>query len=186
MVFSPGSIQHAPQTHIAAIRLDPKNENAVENAITTKFANISAVRVRDILKAVSELMDRIARAVQVTTGITILAGTLVLAGAVAAENQRRIYESVVLKVLGARRRDILTTLLLEYGLLALSTALLATGIGTVAGWAILKYIMRTEWLSVTGTVAITAIGATICMICIALLGTWRTLGQKPAPLLRNE
>ena len=186
MVFSPGSIQNAPQTHIAAIRLDRKNETAVENAITTKFANISAIRVRDILKAVSELMERIAGAIQATTGITILAGTLVLAGAVAAEHQRRIYESVVLKVLGARRRDIFLILLLEYGLLALSTALLAAGLGTFAGWSILEYIMRAEWLPVAGTVAITAIGAAIFMICITLLGTWKALGQKPAPLLRNE
>ena len=125
-------------------------------------------------------------AIQATTGITILAGTLVLAGAVAAEHQRRIYESVVLKVLGARRRDIFLILLLEYGLLALSTALLAAGLGTFAGWSILEYIMRAEWLPVAGTVAITAIGAAIFMICITLLGTWKALGQKPAPLLRNE
>ena len=186
MVFSPGVIQHAPQTHIAAIRLDPKYENAVENAVAANFANISAVRVRDVLKAVSELMGKIAAAVQMTAGITILAGTLVLAGAVAAGHQRRIYDSVVLKVLGARRRDVLATLILEYGLLALSTALIATALGTFAGWAVLKHVMRAEWLPVTGSVAITAIGATIFMICIALLGTWRSLGQKPAPLLRNE
>ncbi len=186
MVFSPGVIQHAPQTHIAAIRLDPKYENAVENAVAANFANISVVRVRDVLKAVSELMDKIAAAVQMTAGITILAGTLVLAGAVAAGHQRRIYDSVVLKVLGAKRRDILATLLLEYGLLALSTALIATALGTFAGWAVLKHVMRAEWLPVTGSVATTAIGATIFMIGIALLGTWRSLGQKPAPLLRNE
>ena len=186
MVFSPGVIQHAPQTHIAAIRLDPQYENAVENAVAANFANISAVRVRDVLKAVGELMERIATAVQLTAGFTILAGTLVLAGAVAAGHQRRIYDSVVLKVLGARRRDILTTLLLEYGLLALSTALLAAGLGTFAGWAVLKHVMRAEWLPVAGPVAVTVIGATIFMVCIALLGTWRSLGQKPAALLRNE
>ncbi len=186
MVFSPGVIEHAPQTHIAAIRLDPKYENAVENAVAAKFANISAVRVRDVLKAVSDLMSRIAGAVQLTAAVTILAGTLVLAGAVAAGHQRRIYDSVVLKVLGARRRDVLATLLMEYGLLAISTALLATGLGTVAGWAVLKHVMRAEWLPVTGVVGMTAAAATLFMICIALIGTWRVLGQKPAPLLRNE
>jgi putative ABC transport system permease protein len=186
MVFSPGVIQHAPQTHIAAIRLDPQYENAVENAVAANFANISAVRVRDVLKAVSALMDRIAAAVQLTAGFTILAGTLVLAGAVAAGHQRRIYDSVVLKVLGARRRDILATLLLEYGLLALSTALLAAGLGTFAGWAVLKHVMRAEWLPVAVPVATTVIGATLFMVCVALLGTWRSLGQKPAALLRNE
>ena len=158
----------------------------MENAVAANFANISAVRVRDVLKAVSALMDRIAAAVQLTAGFTILAGTLVLAGAVAAGHQRRIYDSVVLKVLGARRRDILATLLLEYGLLALSTALLAAGLGTFAGWAVLKHVMRAEWLPVAVPVATTVIGATLFMVCIALLGTWRSLGQKPAALLRNE
>lgn len=186
MVLSPGVIENAPQTHIAAIHLDQKFEDALETAVTERFTNISAVRVRYVLKAVSGLMDRIANAIQITAFITILAGTLVLAGAVSAGQQRRIFDSVVLKVLGARRRDILISLLIEFGFIAFLTIFIATMLGTLGGWAILKFVMRAEWIPVYDVVATTMAGATVSMVCIAILGTWRSLGQKPASILRNE
>ena len=186
MVFSPGVIEKAPQTHIAAIHLDQKFEDALETAVTKRFSNISAVRVRYVLKAVSGLMDRIANAVQITAFITIMAGTLVLSGAVSADQQRRIYDSVVLKVLGARRRDILISIFIEFGFLAFFTILIATVLGTLGGWAILNFVMRAEWIPVYDVVATTMAGATVFMVLIAILATWRSLGRKPASILRNE
>jgi hypothetical protein len=64
--------------------------------------------------------------------VTLLAGVLVLGGAIAAGHHRRVYDAVVLKVLGARRREVMATFLLEYGLTALATAaiaLLVAGLG---------------------------------------------------------
>jgi putative ABC transport system permease protein len=119
--------------------------------------------VRDVLEALAEILDRIAGAVRVIAGITVLAGALVLGGAIAAGRRQRLYDSVVLKVLGARRREILAALLIEYGLLASATALMAAGFGSIAGWAVLTRVMRLSWA-----------------------GTWRSLGQKAAPLLRND
>ena len=48
-----------------------------------------------------------------------------LGAAVAAERERRRYDSVVLKVLGASRRDILRAYAIEYGALGLAIAVLA-------------------------------------------------------------
>ena len=115
-----------------------------------------------------------------------MAGTLVLSGAVSADQQRRIYDSVVLKVLGARRRDILISLFIEYGFLAFFTILIATVLGTLGGWAILNFVMRAEWIPVYDVVATTMAGATVFMVLIAILATWRSLGRKPASILRNE
>ncbi|MBD19552.1 MAG: glycosyl transferase family 1 [Rhodospirillaceae bacterium] len=186
MVFSPGVITNAPQTHIAAIHLDPKYENAVENAVTEKFSNISAVRVRYVLQAVSSLMGRIAGAIQITALVTILAGTMVLAGAIAAGQQRRIIDSVVLKVLGARKRDIVLTMLIEFIFIAFLTVLIAAVLGTLAGWAVISTIMKAEWIPIFDVVLLTTFGATIFMVSISVLGTWRALAQKPAAILRNE
>jgi putative ABC transport system permease protein len=56
---------------------------------------------------------------------------LVLAGTVAAGHRRRIYDAVVFKVLGATRRDIMKAYLLEYGILGLTTVIIAAAIGSV-------------------------------------------------------
>jgi len=186
IVFSPGVIESAPQTHIAAVRLPRTSEDAVEAAIAKNYANITSVRVRDVLEALAEILDRIAGAVRVIAGITVLAGALVLGGAIAAGRRQRLYDSVVLKVLGARRREILAALLVEYGLLAGATALMAALFGSLAGWAVLTRVMRLSWTPLPETVAATAAGAAIFIVLMALAGTWRSLGRKAAPLLRND
>jgi putative ABC transport system permease protein len=186
VMFSPGVIEKAPQTHIATVHLAPAAEDRVEDAVTGRFANITAIRVRDVLDTLSQLMERVAGAVRVTAGITVLAGALVLAGAIAGGHRRRLYDAVVLKVLGARRRQVVATFLVEYGLLAAATALAAAVLGSVAGWAVLTKVMRAEWTLLPGPVAATALGAGLFIVALALAGTWRVLGQKAAPLLRNE
>lgn len=186
IVFSPGVIENAPQTHIAAVRLPSGAEDAVEDAIVGTYANVTAVRVRDVLEALAGVLDRIAGAVRVIAGITVLAGALVLGGAIAAGRRRRLYDAVVLKVLGARRREVLSALMVEYGLLAAATALLSALFGSIAGWAVLTRVMRMEWTPVPETVGMTALGAAVFIVLMALAGTWRSLGQKAAPLLRND
>jgi putative ABC transport system permease protein len=186
IVFSPGVIEKAPQTHIATVQLARSAESAVEDAVTSRFSNITAIRVHDVLDTLSRLMDRVAGAVRLTAGITVLAGALVLGGAIAGGHRRRLYDAVVLKVLGARRRQVLATFLVEYGLLAAATALAATVLGSVAGWAVLTKVMHADWTLLPGPVAMTAVGAGLFIVAMALAGTWRVLGQKAAPLLRNE
>jgi putative ABC transport system permease protein len=186
IIFSPGVIEKAPQTHIATLRLAPESESEVEAAVARQFANITAVRVRDILDILTGLMERIADAVRLTAGITVLAGALVLGGAIAGGQQRRLYDAVVLKVLGARRRNVLASLFLEYLFLATSTAFAAAIMGSVAGWAVLTKVMRIDWIPVPEAVILTALGASLFIIALALAGTWRVLGQKAAPMLRND
>jgi putative ABC transport system permease protein len=186
IIFSPGVIERAPQTHIATVQLTPDSERAVEAAVAKQFANITAIRVRDILEKLTDLTERIADAVRLTAGITVLAGALVLGGAIAGGQQRRLYDAVILKVLGARRRDVLASLFLEYLFLAVSTAFAAAIMGSIAGWAVLTRVMRIVWAPMPESVLITASGACLFIVAVALAGTWRVLGQKAAPMLRND
>ncbi len=78
-------------------------------------------------------------------GVALAAGVLVLAGAMAAGQQRRIYESVLLKMLGGRRRDIAQSFLWEFALLALSAAAIALAIGTIGAWFFLNRVMETDF-----------------------------------------
>ncbi|HSR72643.1 MAG TPA: FtsX-like permease family protein, partial [Kiloniellales bacterium] len=119
MVLSPGLLESAPQTHIATVKADPAVEAALERAITDRFANVSSIRVKEALAAVAEILAQIGLAVRLSASVAILAGILVLAGAIAAGHRRRVYDAVVLKVLGATRAEMARAFLLEYGLLGL-------------------------------------------------------------------
>lgn len=186
MVFSPGLLEGAPQTQIATVRVPPEDEIALQRAVTDRFANVSAIRVKDALESVNRILGSVGVAVRGTASVTLVAGILVLAGAVLAGHRRRVYDAVVLKVLGATRGDVARAYLLEYGLLGLVTALIAAAAGTLAGWVFLTQVMEGQWVFLPGAVAATAgLGAAITLL-IGLAGTWRALGQRPAPLLRNE
>lgn len=186
IVFSPNPLQAAPHTLISTVHADPGAEGALQQAVTDTFPNITAVRVRDALDAITGVMGDIAAAVRGIAAVTLVAGTLVLAGALAAGHRRRVYDSVVLKVLGATRGDVLRAFLLEYGLLGLLIAAVASIIGTAAAWAVLTYVMQVEWTFLPVAVVVTALICAAITVGAGFIGTWRALGQKAAPLLRTE
>lgn len=186
MVFSPGLLEAAPQTYIATLRADAGAEDAIERAVTDRFANVSSIRVKDVLLMVTVMLGHVAAALRVAGAVALAAGILVLAGAVAAGHRRRIYDAVVLKVLGARRRDIARVFLVEYGILGGVTALIAAAIGSLAGFLILTKLMHMPFSFMPGPVIVTALGAVAIVAVFGFAGTWRALGQKAAPLLRNR
>tara|TARA_B100000676_G_scaffold310000_3_gene375238 strand:+ start:3463 stop:5982 length:2520 start_codon:yes stop_codon:yes gene_type:complete len=185
-IFSPGPLDAAPQTHLATVHADPALEEGIERAVADRFPNVTTIRVRDVLETVDAFLGRLGLAIRLTAGVAIVAGTLVLAGAIAAGHRRRVYDSAVLKVLGATRRRIISILLLEYGLLGLVTAIVASIIGSVAAWAVVTEVMRFNFVFDLLDVVSAVIIAVAVTLILGFYGTWRALGQKAAPLLRNE
>jgi putative ABC transport system permease protein len=185
IVFAPGTLEGAPHSHIAAIEATPEAEEAVESAVSDTFANISVIRVRDALQAAATILSGIGVAVKGTATLTLIAGLIVLTGIVASEHRRRVYEAVVFKVLGAGYKRILCIYMLEYGVLGLLTGVVAAGIGTLTAWSVIKFLMHSEWIFLPNIVVITIILCVITTTSVGLIGTWRALGQKAAPHLRN-
>lgn len=186
IIFAPGPLEGAPHTHIAAVQAPEAREAAVEQALADAFPNISAIRVREALEAASAILAGVGDAVRGTASIALLAGALVLGGAVAAGGERRIRDAVVFKVLGATRQQILRAFLIEYGILGAATGLAAAGIGTLIGWAVVTFLLRMDWTFFPATV-VTAIGGALAVTLVAgFAGTWHALGRKAAPYLRNE
>lgn len=186
MVFSPGVLEAAPQTWIATTRSTTEAESQIQDAVMSRFANITAIRVKEALETVNQLLSQIGGAVRLTAAVSLLAGVLVLAGAIAAGHRRRVYDAVVLKVLGATRPDMLRAFLVEYGLLGLLAAGLSAAIGTLVAWSVLTQVMEVPWTFIPSAVITVVLIAGTITLAFGFLGTWRALSQKPAPLLRNE
>lgn len=186
VIFSPGALQRAPQISIATVQIEEAGEDALEAAVTRRFPNVSAIRVRDVLDQVNKIMGSIDIAVKLIALIAVAAGVLVLAGAVAAGRRQRIYDAVVLKTLGATRRDILAAYLIEFLLLGLVTAAIAAGAGSIAAWAVTTKIMHLNWSFAPGAMLATIAICVSATLIFGIMGTWRALGSKAAPLLRTD
>ena len=186
-VFAPGTLEAAPQTTIATAHAEsPEAEAALARAVTERFTNVSAIRVKDALETVGRMLGEMAAGIRAIAAITVLSGMLVLSGAVAATRRRRVYDAVVLKVLGATRGLISRIFLVEYGILGGVTALIAVALGSLAAWLVVTFLLKGEWRFDLVRVAVIASGGTAVTLGIALAGTWRILGARAAPQLRSE
>ena len=188
LVFSPGLLSSAPHTVLATVEMNggPQAEEALERDVTASFPNITSVRVREALDVVNALLGNFAMAVRATGVITLAAGILVLAGAMAAGFHSRVRDAVVLKVLGASRARILGVYVREYAALGLATALVAGFAGTVAAYIVITMLMELPWTFLPGTLAVTILLATLVTAGLGLLGTWRALSVPAAPVLRTD
>jgi putative ABC transport system permease protein len=186
MIFSPGVLEDAPQTYLATVKADDAAEAALEQAIVERFPAVSVVRVKDALDQVAATLGNVLAAIRAVAAVALVAGVLVLTGAVAAGHHRRIYDAVVFKVLGATRRFVALTFALEFGLLGLVTAAIAAVLGTAAGYAVLTELMSLDFELPLAAAVSTALAALAVTLALGFAGTWRALGQPAAALLRNE
>ena len=142
--------------------------------------------MREGLAAVARVVATIGAAIRLVALLTLAAGVLVLAGAVAAGHRRRVYDAVVLKVLGATRGAIAAAFLIEQGLTGLATAVVAGGFGTLAAYALVTGPINSEWVFLPGPLIASLGLAVLLTVALGFAGTWYALGAKPALYLRNE
>ena len=186
MIASPGLLERAPHSHIATVKVSGGRDGAVLRAVTDALPNVSGIRVADVLAQVAALLDKVATALAATGGITLLSGALVLAGAVAAGQRRRIRDAVILKSVGATRAQIRAAFLVEFGLVGVAAGLVAALVGTVASWGVMRYVMKAPWSFLPGQLALTVLGCIVLMLLAGYAGTASALRAKAAPMLRNE
>ncbi|WP_306117143.1 MULTISPECIES: ABC transporter permease [unclassified Roseitalea] len=188
MVFSPNTFAGAPHAWLATLTLpeeETAREGAILSAVTRAFPSVTSVRVKDAIDLVNRVIGQLATAIRAAAAVALIASVLVLAGALAAGNRGRIHDAVVLKTLGATRRALIGSFVTEYAILGLATALFALLAGGLAAWFVVTRIMELGWSFRPEIALATVIAALVLTVGFGLLGTWRVLGQKAAPVLRN-
>lgn len=185
IIFSPGTLDKAPQTWLGAA-YGSGGEDGLFARVTTAYPEVAVVTIRDVLDNAAMLMTRTARIFQVMAGVALLVGFLVLAGAFSADQHRRIYDSVIYKVCGATRRDILSILVAEFSLAGLFTGMGSLILGTVTAWGVVQGLLKMQFTPDLTTGFLTVLAGVGISLAMGLLGTWRVLGRKAAPFLRNE
>ena len=185
-VLNPGVLDDAPHSWIATTHT--KTDNAadeVERAVTKQFSNVSAVSVKEAVATAQRVIGLLGGAVKLTAFVTLIAGIAVLAGTVASSESQRLADSVILKVLGATRLTICFAWFFEYAFLGLLTALAAAIIGSLASWALVDGLLGAEFILDGGLVVATTVAGAFVTAILGLAGAMKTLGRKPAPLLRE-
>ena len=186
MVLSPGALDGAPTIYLATARVPPDLESRLQDRVVAAFPNVTAIPLRGVLERVSEVLAQISFAVRFMALFSIAAGLVVMAGALAATRYQRLYESVILKTLGATRWAIARAFAVEYACLGATAGLGGTALAAVLAWIVLRFVLDTPWTLEPETLVLGVTLTTLVSLAIGLLATVRLLGRKPLSVLRQE
>jgi putative ABC transport system permease protein len=185
LVYSPGVLEGAPHSYMATIAMSKNGEGALNREITRQFPSVSLIRVKEVIGQVAGLLGQLSAAVRAAASVALAAGVAVLVGAIAASRRARVYDSVLLKLLGATRGQVLAAQAIEYAALAVILSLLVAGLGAAAGWYVVTRVFEldwaTDWRVVGATLAIGGAGT----LALGLLGSLPALAARPARALRE-
>ncbi|MFC0192260.1 ABC transporter permease [Aureimonas pseudogalii] len=188
MVFSPATFRGAPHAWLATLET-PGDDAAVERGVLRGISNdypaVTTVRVKDALDAVNALIGQLALAIRAAASVALVASVLVLSGALAAGNRARVHDAVVLKTLGATRATLIRAYVIEYLSLGAVTAVFAVAAGALASWYVVARIMSLPFQFDPVVALATLVASLLLTVGFGLAGTWRVLGQKAAPVLRE-
>lgn len=187
VVFPNGVLEQAPQFSVLMTRVpDTQTSARFQRALVDKFPNVSAIDLGLILKTLDDILSKISFVIRFMALFSILTGLVVLASSVVISKYQRMQESVLLRTLGANRRQILYITLIEYGLLGLLASLSGIVLSVAGTWGLARYVFETPYnpsvwplLVVIGTV-------TALTILIGLLNSRDVLTRPPLEVLRAD
>jgi putative ABC transport system permease protein len=189
MVFSPGTFAGAPHTDIATLTFadggTTGEETALIKALADTFPTVSAVRVKEALETIDQLVGNLVLGLRGASLVALIAAGLVLGGALAAGQRFRIYDAVVLKTLGATRLRLLAAYAVEYLLIGCAAVVFGVAAGSIAAALVVVKIMEFSFAFVAVPAIGTALAALAVTVLLGLAGTYAALGHKPTEVLRN-
>ncbi|MEO0938351.1 MAG: FtsX-like permease family protein [Pseudomonadota bacterium] len=182
--MNPSALAGAPHSFISTVYAEEAAEAQILRDLASAYPNITAVRVRDAIDRVSDVLAGLAAATSYGAAATLLTGFLVLIGAAAAGSTARTYEAAVLKTLGASRQRILASFAWRAALLGFAAGVVALAAGISGGWAVSHFVMETDYSVIWPSALAIVVGGVLATLLAGLAFAWGPLAARPAQVLR--
>lgn len=182
----PKPLEGLPAIYYGGIRATAESVPAMQKAIYDRFPTITVVNMAEVLDTIQSVVDQISLVVRFISAFSILAGAIILASSVAGTRFRRIREVVILKTLGATRKRIAQIFSIEFLVIGAVAGLMG---GLLAGgfaWVVLNRLLDAKASPDTLPMLVSVAGTAMLAIATGWLASFRTLGQKPLEILRDE
>lgn len=187
VVFPTGVLEEAPQFHVLMTRIPTREASArFQQLMVQRFPNVSIIDLSLVLSIVDQLLDKVGFVIRFMAGFSIFTGLIVLIASVLISKYQRIQESVLLRTLGASRRQIFYITALEYFFLGALAA--ATGIVLSLGisWLLAKFVFETEFTLQWLPLLIVFICICLLTVFIGLINSRAVVRRPPLEILREE
>jgi putative ABC transport system permease protein len=188
-VLRPGpAVDRAPHSYVGFLQLrpDPSAQGALERALVAAHPNVSAIDVRDVLKAIQSVIDNATLGVTVVGAVTMVGGVLILVGSVAMTKFQRLYDAAIYRALGAGTRALAAMAAVEYGVLGSLAGLLGAVGALGLSWAIARWLFEMDWRPAFGMLAAGVVLTAVAVAVVGLVASADVLVRKPLDALRRE
>ncbi|VTP95074.1 FtsX-like permease family [Sphingobacterium daejeonense] len=147
VVFASGTIDQAPQFYLMMTKVPTEIESSkFQQKIVNSFPNVSVIDMNAVLKVLQEILDKIGFIIQFMGAFSILTGIIVLISSVRISKFQRIRENVLLRTLGASRKQIYLITISEYLFLGLLSALTGVIIALVASYLLAIFVFESVFV----------------------------------------
>ncbi|HVW96983.1 MAG TPA: FtsX-like permease family protein [Mucilaginibacter sp.] len=185
IVFPKGVLEDAPQFHVLLTHVPSAAVSAqYQKAVVQRFPNVSIIDLGLILNVVDELLDKIGYVIRFMSAFSIITGIVVLIASVRISKYQRIRESVLLRTIGASRRQIFTITALEYLFLGVLSALTGIVIAVSGTWLLAKYSFEIPFTINLIPALILFFIVSALTVIIGLLNGRGALNRPPLEILR--
>ncbi|WIJ24271.1 ABC transporter permease [Devosia sp. RR2S18] len=186
VAFSPGFIEQYPLTYLASIKVHPGEDVPVQQALAAEFPDVNFVPVGDTIAQLSSALNQLAGVVLAAGALALTNGILVLIGATSTGRKQREAEAVIMKVLGATRRELLTSEAIYFVGLAIYAAVFAMILGIVLAYLVAGNVLGIALSLDATSLLVVAIGAVLLVTVVGVLNTRRILSVSPSQFLRGR
>jgi putative ABC transport system permease protein len=185
-IFSPGSLDGLPSSYVGALRVAATNTGSLQSALFRKFPSLTSVDVGQVISRVQVILDKIAAVIRFIAFFAILSGVIILASSVASTRYQRIREAVLLKTLGATRKQVARIQAAEFLIVGTVAGLIGGLLAAAAADYLLGELLDTEfefrWVPL--------LVGTVCTAALAIATGWiasrGVLNHRPLEILREN
>ena len=187
VVFPTGVLEQAPQFNVLVTRVNsPEQSAGFQQKVVEGFSNVSIIDLTQILKSVDAVLSKVSFVIQFMALFSILTGLLVLISSVVISKYQRIKESVLLRTIGASRRQIFSINAFEYfmiGTMATFTGIILSAIGT---WLLARFSFGIAFSPSLLPPLFLFFSITGLTVLIGLFNSRDVLNRPPLEVLRTE
>ena len=184
IIFSPGTINHLGATFLSTALME-RDQKILLNDLVRLFPTMVVIEIDALIEQVQNIIAQVTSAIELISVLVLVCGALVLLACVNATLDERFHENAILRTLGAGKRLILTSLLIEFA----SIGALAGIIATVGAEASLYYLQEEVFEQEFNMhYWVWAAGPLLGMVLIAGLGmnsTREVVSTSPLNVLRR-
>jgi len=186
VVFERRALQDAPKQYV--LLADVRGATAVprlQRDVVGKFPNVSSLDLTLIQQTVGRVLDKVTTAIRFMAGLSLALGIPVLFSAVSATRRERLREGVLLKVLGATRRQVGRIMLSEYLLLGALGSLVGIVLSVGGAWALMHFVFRQPFRPAVVPALLVAMSMILVSVSIGLLTGRDVFRETPMAALRE-